>query len=110
MAPTATATPYHAAAPDDGGDPVLAALGHDPVHLDTLLARTGLDSPALGARLLELELAGVIARLDGGRFQRVGRSAAGRQRLISPLYAPHSSSGIRHALALPRQDRRGLAA
>jgi DNA processing protein len=52
-------------------DPVLAALGHDPVHLDTLLARTGLDSPALGARLLELELGGVIARVDGGRFQRL---------------------------------------
>lgn len=52
-------------------DPVLAALGHDPVHLDTLLARTGLDSPTLGARLLELELAGMIARLDGGRFQRL---------------------------------------
>jgi DNA processing protein len=59
-----------------GGDMVLAALGHDPVHMDTLLARTGLDSPTLGARLLELELTGVVARLDGGRFQRL----AGAQR------------------------------
>jgi DNA processing protein len=52
-------------------DPVLAALGYDPVHPDILLARTGLDSPALNARLLQLELAGVVARVDGGRFQRL---------------------------------------
>lgn len=59
-------------------DSVLAAIGHDPVHLDTLLARTGLDSPSLNARLLELELTGAVARLDGGRFQRLAgaRSAA----------------------------------
>jgi DNA processing protein len=58
--------------PYDGDDPVLNALGYDPVHLDTLLARTGLDSPTLGARLLELELTGVVARMDGGRYQRLG--------------------------------------
>jgi DNA processing protein len=50
---------------------VLTALGYDPVHPDILLARTGLDSPALNARLLQLELAGVVARVDGGRFQRL---------------------------------------
>ncbi|CAM3377954.1 DNA-protecting protein DprA [Bordetella sputigena] len=50
---------------------VMAALGHDPVHLDTLLERTGLAPATLSARLLELELAGVVARLDGGRFQRL---------------------------------------
>ncbi|WP_427184238.1 DNA-processing protein DprA [Bordetella bronchialis] len=55
----------------DGEDAVLAALGHDPVHLDTILARTGLDTATLATRLLELELAGTIARLDGGRFQRL---------------------------------------
>jgi DNA processing protein len=59
------------AGPGDDDDPVLAALGYDAVHLDTLLTRTGLDNPTLGARLLELELTGVIARLDGGRFQRL---------------------------------------
>jgi DNA processing protein len=52
-------------------DPVLTALGYDPVHPDILLVRTGLDSPALNARLLQLELAGVVARVDGGRFQRL---------------------------------------
>ncbi|OZI20834.1 DNA protecting protein DprA [Bordetella genomosp. 9] len=54
-----------------GAAAVIDALGHDPVHLDTLLGRTGLDLATLSARLLELELAGTIARLDGGRFQRL---------------------------------------
>jgi len=49
---------------------LLAALGHDPVTLDALAARTGLPTPMLNARLLELELAGCIHRLPGGLFQR----------------------------------------
>jgi DNA processing protein len=53
-------------------DPVLHALGYDPVHLDTLLERTGMDSPSLGARLLELELAGAVTRMEGGAYQRTG--------------------------------------
>ena len=56
------------------GDPLLEALGHDPVSLDALLARTGLPTPMLNARLLELELDGHLARLPGGLFQR--RSSA----------------------------------
>jgi len=63
-----------AQAPDEpaGPDtPLLRALGHDPLHLDALQARTGLDIAALNAQLLELELAGRVARLDGGRFQRL---------------------------------------
>lgn len=55
-------------------DPLLRALGHDPVTLDALQARTGEPTPWLQARLLELELAGQVARLPGGLFQR--RSAA----------------------------------
>jgi DNA processing protein len=54
----------------DGADPLLAALGHDPVTLDALLARTGWDAAALNVRLLELELEGQVARLPGGLFQR----------------------------------------
>ncbi len=53
-------------------DPVLEALGHDPVTLDDLLARTGWPLPVLGATLLDLELAGRVARLPGQRFQRIG--------------------------------------
>lgn len=50
---------------------LLQALGYDPVHPDLLQARTGLDIPTLTAQLLDLELAGHITRLDGGRFQRL---------------------------------------
>ena len=52
----------------------LDALGYDPVSLDALLARTGLDTAALQARLLELELDGQVGRLPGGLFQRMGQS------------------------------------
>ena len=51
---------------------LLQALGNDPVGLDALLARTGLDTPTLQTRLLELELDGVVGRLPGGLFQRLG--------------------------------------
>ncbi|MEO5882521.1 MAG: DNA-processing protein DprA, partial [Caldimonas sp.] len=54
-------------------DPVLAALGFDPVSLDALVARTGMTTAELSARLLDLELAGRVARLPGQIFQRVER-------------------------------------
>jgi DNA processing protein len=54
-------------------DPVLAALGFDPMSLDALVARTGMSAAELSARLLELELAGRVARLPGQVFQRVER-------------------------------------
>jgi DNA processing protein len=52
-------------------DPLLAHLGFDPVSLDALQARTGLDTANLQARLMGLELEGQVARLPGGLFQRV---------------------------------------
>lgn len=67
-APTSVATAADAVLPDT---PLTRALGYDPLHLDVLQARTGLDIPTLTSELLELELAGHIARLDGGRFQRL---------------------------------------
>jgi DNA processing protein len=51
-------------------DVLLDALGHDPVTLDALLARTGESAATLNARLLELELDGRVARLPGGLYQR----------------------------------------
>jgi len=51
-------------------DPVLEALGHDPVTLDALLARTGWPAGKMTARLLELELEGRVARLPGGLYQQ----------------------------------------
>ena len=51
-------------------DALLAALGHDPATLDALSARTGWSAADLNVKLLELELAGQVARLPGGLFQR----------------------------------------
>jgi DNA processing protein len=64
------ATPTASATGSD--DPVLEALGFDPVGLDALQARTGLGTAPLQTRLLELELEGHLARLPGGLFQRSG--------------------------------------
>ena len=55
-------------------DPLLAALGQDPVTLDALMARTGWPAQDLSARLLDLELEGRVARLPGGLYQRLYRS------------------------------------
>jgi DNA processing protein len=57
--------------PEDLG--LLVHLGFDPVHLDALQARCGLDTARLQAQLLTLELDGWVARLPGGLFQRMGR-------------------------------------
>ncbi|SFD90904.1 DNA-processing protein DprA [Paracidovorax konjaci] len=51
--------------------PLLSALGFDPVGLDALVARTGLDAARLQVALFELEMEGHVARLPGGRFQRM---------------------------------------
>jgi len=64
-------TPTTPCAPSGDDDPLLRALGYDPASLDALSARTGLPTPQLQARLLELELQGQVARLPGGMFQRV---------------------------------------
>lgn len=52
-------------------DALLAALGFDPVDLDTLAARTGRDAGSLAAELLALELAQDVERLPGNRYQRL---------------------------------------
>ena len=54
-------------------DPLLEALGHDPVGLEALVARTGWSAAALNIRLLEMELAGSVARLPGQLFQRIAQ-------------------------------------
>ena len=72
--PTTMAPTERTAVTDDAQDPLLCALGWDPMGLDALQARTGMDTATLQARLLEHELAGDVARLPGGRFQRLGRA------------------------------------
>lgn len=54
-----------------GDNALMTALGHDPVSLDALQARTGLPTPDLQAQLLALELDGLVTRLPGGLFQRL---------------------------------------
>lgn len=55
----------------DANGSLLVALGFDPVSLDVLQARTGLDTPSLQAQLMTLELQHRVAHLPGGLFQRI---------------------------------------
>jgi DNA processing protein len=52
--------------------PLLAHMGHVPASVDALQARCAWDAPALLGALLTLELEGVVARLPGGLYQRLG--------------------------------------
>ena len=54
-------------------DPVLEAMGFDPITLDALAERTGWPPADLNIRLLEHELDGRVARLPGQRFQRTAQ-------------------------------------
>lgn len=74
MSPLAGLPQVDATAPAPEDDAILLdALGHEPVALDALLARLALDPGMLGARLLALELAGLVTQLPGGRVQRIWR-------------------------------------
>ena len=57
--------------PAEDADPLLQALGYDPVALEALVVRTGWSAETLSARLLELELDGRVARMPGQLFQRI---------------------------------------
>jgi DNA processing protein len=67
----AAPAPNGASAAPRADNPLLEALGHEPVSLDALGARTGWSAAALQAKMLELELDGHVSRLPGGLFQRV---------------------------------------
>jgi DNA processing protein len=53
---------------------LLAALGHSPTTLEILATRTEMEEAALQTTLLQLELAGQITVLPGGRFMRATHS------------------------------------
>jgi DNA processing protein len=56
-------------------DPVLASLpAGEACDLDAIAEQSGLPIPRLLARLLELELQGLVGRAGGGRFVRLDRS------------------------------------
>lgn len=71
LAADAEATPAAAPPPAPEHAALLAALGHAPVALDELIARTGMGASALSAQLLLLELEGRVAPLPGDRYQRI---------------------------------------
>lgn len=52
-------------------DPLLAHIGFDPVDVDSLQQRSGLDAAAISSALTALELTGQIESLPGGRWQRI---------------------------------------
>ena len=57
--------------PNPTEHPLLAHMGYEPVSLDALQARCGLDTASLQAQLQTLELDGAVGRLPGGLFQRL---------------------------------------
>lgn len=64
----AAATPSPAPVTDDA---LLDHMGYDPCNVDILCERSGLTADKVSAILLQLELAGRVTSLPGGRFQRV---------------------------------------
>lgn len=68
-APTIDAS-ASASADDDGG--LLALMGYDACAIDELAARSAIAVPQLCVMLLRLELAGRVASLPGGLYQRLG--------------------------------------
>ena len=59
---------------DAGQARVLAAIGHDPVEIDTLADRTGLTVPELSSMLLLMELQGLVAAEHGRYARKAARS------------------------------------
>ena len=60
-----------APAPETG---LLAHMGHDPVDVDALCSRAGLSADQVSSELLRLELAGRVAALPGGLYQRLEKA------------------------------------
>ncbi|RKT25704.1 DNA protecting protein DprA [Paraburkholderia sp. RAU2J] len=72
--PESPAPPLTPATPD--AQRLLAALGHSPTTLEILATRTEMEDSALQTTLLQLELAGQVTLLPGGRFMRASHSRA----------------------------------
>jgi DNA processing protein len=51
--------------------PLLTAMGYDPVSVEALAERAGMDAASLTAQLLILELDGLIERLPGEVYRRL---------------------------------------
>ncbi|AWN14742.1 DNA-processing protein DprA [Salinisphaera sp. LB1] len=57
---------------NDNAAELLAAVGHDPVRIDDLVARTGWPADAVSSTLLILELEGRVQAVAGGAYVRSG--------------------------------------
>lgn len=69
--PAPTPSSWIDSTPDTGPEAALLGwLGHDPVGLDELVARSGIEAAQWQVNLLNLEIEGHIARLPGGLYQR----------------------------------------
>jgi DNA processing protein len=55
--------------------PLLRAMGFDPVTVDALVERTGFAADSVIAELVTLELAGRVAAMPGGHWQRLGEKS-----------------------------------
>ncbi len=73
LTPSAETTPAHSH--EGTKDPehlrLLDVMGYDPAPIDLLVERSGLTPEAISSMLLILELEGAVAKLDGGRYQRL---------------------------------------
>lgn len=58
--------------PDDDYQILFEHLGFDPIHIDQLIADSGLTADAVSSMLLLLELQGQVASMPGGRYVRNG--------------------------------------
>ena len=71
LVPQARIAPESPSGPADE-EGILLAMGYDPVTVNSLVEITGKPAETIMARITELELAGVIAALPGGKYQRLG--------------------------------------
>jgi DNA processing protein len=65
------ASTYRPAAKENESSGLLAAMGFDPVDIDTLTVRCHIDAATVSAQLLELELQGLVEMLAGGMYRRL---------------------------------------
>jgi DNA processing protein len=72
----ASTVPAADSADAPAGAGLLEHMGHDPVDIDVLCARAGMSPEQVSSELLRLELAGRVAALPGGLFQRLEKRGA----------------------------------
>jgi len=67
----ASTTAVESSSTASGSTALLAHMGHDPVDVDSLCLRAGMSAEQVSSELLRLELAGQVAALPGGLYQRL---------------------------------------